>query len=135
MFFVILEITFLSLGLLVISSSVFDSLRLCSITSNSSTLSEETASSLQIFWTFKSLEVSILGVSSKFKLFDEIGTIVDRTSSATILSDTTRINHFYSSTAQSPHKHKMKILTKILAAKISKYSKHSILRKFLISIF
>ena len=51
-FFVILEITFLSLDLLVISSSVFDSLWFCSITSESSTLSEETTSSLHFSWTF-----------------------------------------------------------------------------------
>ena len=39
-------------------------------------------------WTFKSLEVSILGVSSTFKLFDQIGTIAGCTSSVTISSDT-----------------------------------------------
>ena len=46
---------------------------------------------------------------------------------------TTRINHFYSRTAQFPRKHKMKILTKILATKIFKIFKTFSFRK--LSIF
>ena len=41
-----------------------------------------------ISWAFKSLEVSILGVSTTVKLFDEIGTLVGHMSSITISSDT-----------------------------------------------